>query len=252
MTGCARRVRGARRRPQPRPDRWPRWRRAMYAEGGLGLVDPDGLALLVPQPGALDPDAGGPAPPLPDVDATRFDVGDPPCPRRRRALPTATTPRPSPRSSTRATPTPRVLLRAGDRRTDPRRRVRGRAHAGEDDVLRTQAAHRHGHPQPRRLSASLSSASYVDVPDCARVEQGAEVARAVALRRGRELALHLELVARPLDVAEHADRRRASSAGRRAATARTRASGPGGARRGRGAAPPRRRRRRRSRTRRTR
>ena len=37
---------------------------------------------------------------------------------------------------------------------------------------------------------------------------GCEVAGAVALRRGRELALHLELVARPLDVAEHADGRR--------------------------------------------
>jgi uncharacterized protein (DUF1015 family) len=47
----------------------------MDAEGGLGLVDAAGLALLVPRPGALDSVLADLPAPLPDVDASRFDAG---------------------------------------------------------------------------------------------------------------------------------------------------------------------------------
>jgi uncharacterized protein (DUF1015 family) len=51
----------------------------MGAEGGLGLVDATGLALLVPRPGALDRELEGLPAPLPGVDASRFDAGVRPC-----------------------------------------------------------------------------------------------------------------------------------------------------------------------------
>lgn len=57
-----------------RPESVAALERAMRAEGGIGLVDHDGLALLVPQSGALAAALADHPPPLPDVDATRFDV----------------------------------------------------------------------------------------------------------------------------------------------------------------------------------
>jgi uncharacterized protein (DUF1015 family) len=47
----------------------------MHDAGGLGLVDRDGLALLVPRSAALAPDLDGLPAPLPEVDASRFDAG---------------------------------------------------------------------------------------------------------------------------------------------------------------------------------
>src|SRR5262249_4746612 len=49
--------------------------RAMQAEGGLGLVDADGLALLLPDSDALAAALAELPAPLPDVDASRFDLG---------------------------------------------------------------------------------------------------------------------------------------------------------------------------------
>jgi hypothetical protein len=57
-----------------RPESVAALERAMRAEGGIGLVDRDGLALLVPQAGALAAALADQPPPLPEVDATRFDV----------------------------------------------------------------------------------------------------------------------------------------------------------------------------------
>ncbi|HZP30476.1 MAG TPA: DUF1015 domain-containing protein [Acidimicrobiia bacterium] len=56
------------------PDAVAALERRMRDAGGLGLVDGDGLALLVPHPDALAALDGLPAP-LPDVDASRFDAG---------------------------------------------------------------------------------------------------------------------------------------------------------------------------------
>jgi hypothetical protein len=47
----------------------------MGREGGLGLVDRRGLALLVPRAEVPAPDLDGLPAPLPDVDASRFDAG---------------------------------------------------------------------------------------------------------------------------------------------------------------------------------
>jgi uncharacterized protein (DUF1015 family) len=47
----------------------------MHEEGGLGLVDRRGLALLVPRPAVLAPDLDALPAPLPEVDASRFDAG---------------------------------------------------------------------------------------------------------------------------------------------------------------------------------
>ena len=63
----------------------------------------------------------------------------------------------------------------GDDRPDPRRRARPTPDAGEDDVLRTQAADGNGLPRAGR------SAESVDFPGRARVQQRGEVAGAVAL-----------------------------------------------------------------------
>ncbi|HEX6311926.1 MAG TPA: DUF1015 domain-containing protein [Acidimicrobiia bacterium] len=50
-------------------------RHRMVRDGGLGLVDRSGLALLVPRPGALGPALAGVDAPLRAVDATLFEVG---------------------------------------------------------------------------------------------------------------------------------------------------------------------------------
>jgi uncharacterized protein (DUF1015 family) len=47
----------------------------MHADGGLGLVDRHGLALLVPRAAVLAPELDGLPEPLPEVDASRFDAG---------------------------------------------------------------------------------------------------------------------------------------------------------------------------------
>jgi uncharacterized protein (DUF1015 family) len=47
----------------------------MREEGGLGLVDHDGLALLVPRSAVLAADLDGLPEPLAEVDASRFDAG---------------------------------------------------------------------------------------------------------------------------------------------------------------------------------
>ena len=59
---------------------------------------------------------------------------------------------PSPRQVEKGDADAAVLLRPVSVDTIRAAAAAGRAHAGEDDVLRAQAAHRHGVPQPRRLS----------------------------------------------------------------------------------------------------
>ena len=83
---------------------------AMRDGGGLGLVDRDGLALLLPTAELEARMAEVPAE-LRDVDSARFDAGVSAARSRASPSPTATTPRPSPRRSTRATADAAVLLR---------------------------------------------------------------------------------------------------------------------------------------------
>jgi uncharacterized protein (DUF1015 family) len=58
-----------------RPESVAALERAMHAEGGLGLVDADGLALLVPNSDALATALAAEPSPLPDIDATRVELG---------------------------------------------------------------------------------------------------------------------------------------------------------------------------------
>ena len=157
----------------------------------------DGLALLVPDAGAARP---------------RSPTSIP----RRRARPTrrASTPvvLPAlPGRDARATATTRrrvaalvdkgaadaaVLLRPVSVADDRAPRPRPRAHAAEDDVLRAQAAHRMVFRSARLKPATL--VGLVDRPGRRRCRGAArEVAGALTLGRGDELALHLDLVRRP-------------------------------------------------------
>ena len=123
---------------------------AMRREGALGLVDADGLALLVPTAALDDLVAELPAP-LRGVDAARFEAG---------VLPSvpgvslgyrddaATVAAAVEKGQAQAA----VLLRPVDVDTIRAAAAARRAHAREDHVLRAEAAHRNGVPQPRSLS----------------------------------------------------------------------------------------------------
>ena len=126
---------------------------AMRESGGLGLVDRDGLALLLPDGGARRPAWTRFPEELRDVDSARFDAGVLP------AVPgvslayrnDAVDGRRAGREGRRRR---RGAAATGHRRHHPRR-GRGRpAHAGEDHLLRAEAAHRDGVPQPRRLDGA--------------------------------------------------------------------------------------------------
>ena len=167
------------------------------ASGALGLVDADGLALLVPRPSSATVCATCP---------NRFATSTPPA-STSACSPRWATPRSTYRHDAAATAAhvdkgtvdAAVLLRAGHRRPDPRRGRRRRADAAEDDVLRAEAAHR----------AWCSAASICDrtpvegvsvrqltsqvAPDASSAR---EVAGALALDRAHDLALHLVLVGR--------------------------------------------------------
>ena len=178
-----RRARRAVRRATPpgptRPRASPRSRSPCATSGGLGLVDRDGLALLMP-----DRRARGRAWPssraeLRDVDSARFDAGVLPAVPGRRRSPTATTPRPSPRRSTKGDADAAVLLRPVTVDT-----IRAAAAADlrmpeKTTFFAPEAAHRHGVPQPRRTR----SLELVDFPGGAGADELGEVAGALTLRR---------------------------------------------------------------------
>ena len=120
--------------------------RAMRATGGLGLVDADGLALLVPT-AALDDGARRDArrrcatstPPASTPACARARAGrDARLPQRRADR--------RRRRARRATADAAVLLRPVSVASIRAAAAARRADAGEDDVLRAEAAHRHGVP----------------------------------------------------------------------------------------------------------
>ena len=127
---------------------------AMHESGGLGLIDDAGLAFLLPTAEFEARMAEVPAE-LRDVDSARFDLGV------RAAIPGVTLAYRNDAATVAAqvdkgAADAAVLLRPVTVDDDPRRRRRRPPHAGEDDVLRAQAPHRHGVPQPGRLSDAAS------------------------------------------------------------------------------------------------
>ena len=136
------RPRCARRRPRTRRPRRPRAARSPNAELEARMAE---------LPAELR-----------DVDSARFDAGVLPAVPGVRS-PTATTPPRSPRRSRRATPTPRCCCgRSPSTPSAPP--PPPTAHAGEDDLLRAQAAHRHGVPQPRLRRGAATGGQPVVVP----------------------------------------------------------------------------------------
>ena len=181
---------------------------AMRDAGALGLVDRDGLALLLPT-AELDTRMQELPVELHDVDSARFDAGVLP------AVPGVTLTYRNDAATVAARvekgdADAAVLLRPVTVETIRAAAAASTAHAREDDVLRAEAAHRHGVPQPRPDDRERSPASglpLVDFPGGAGAEELVEVAGTLTLHRADQLALHLGLVGGPLDRAEHAHRR---------------------------------------------
>ena len=120
----------------------------MRGEGGLGLADARGLALAIPRPEVRAAALAGEHPAVAATDAAfGRSPRRPPTPRRVLALP----PRRG-RNRSRGRQGQRECrdpLLAGDRGPDPGRGGRPGPHAAEDDVLQSEAAHRHGVPHAR-------------------------------------------------------------------------------------------------------
>ena len=208
----------------------------MEADGELGLVRAGrAVASCVPVPTSSVPRLAALAPELREVDSVRCEVAVlPGCPDadvtfRDDAGATAAL-------VEKGAADAAVLLRPVTVDADPRRRFRRGAHAAEDDVLPAQAPHRLHVPQPGRIAQGRrGEASAAAEPEAgggasdrgpgipARSERRpkgqptsqvapeaisvGQVARAALLARRDELALHLGVVHRALDVAEDADRR---------------------------------------------
>ena len=127
---------------------------AMRESGGLGLVDRDGLALLLPE-AELEARMDAFPEELRDVDSARFDAGVLPAvpgvslAYRNDAVAVAA-------QVEKGDADAAVLLRPVTVDTI-RAAGRGRsAHAGEDHLLRAEAAHRDGVPQPRLMGGASS------------------------------------------------------------------------------------------------
>ena len=189
----------ARTRPTPSP----RMQTRMLAERGLGVVDRDGFAIAIPQPEARAAALAGEHPAVAATDAaswkrwsSRVSPKRPGGTGTTRGAVAALVDKGAASVAILCSPVSVAQTRAAA--------VDRRAHAAEDDVLHPEAPLRNGLPQV--LTANCDA--QFDGPGRGGPEQRREVARAAALGGGDELALHLDLVRRPVDGAEHADRRR--------------------------------------------